>query len=73
MSLINYEIILDLNCSENWSEIVATNAANQSVTCLITDTKLYIPVVTLSTPDNAKQLEQLKSGFKRAINWNRYE
>ena len=35
-----------------------------------TDTKLYVPVVTLST--NVKLLEQLKSGFKRTINWNRY-
>ena len=33
-----------------------------------TDTKLYVPVVTLSTEDNTKLLEQLKSGFKRTIN-----
>ena len=39
----------------------------------ITDTKLYVLVVTLSTQDNAKLLEQLKSGFKRTINWNKYE
>ena len=39
----------------------------------ITDTKLYVPVVTLSTQDNAKLLQQLKSGFKRTINWNEYE
>ena len=39
----------------------------------ITDTKLYVPVVTLSTQDNAKLLEQLKSGFKRTINWNKYQ
>ena len=37
-----------------------------------TDTKLYDPVVTLSTQDNTKLL-QLKSGFKRTINWNRYQ
>ena len=36
-------------------------------------TKFYVPVVTLSTQDNAKLLEQLKSGFKRAINWNKYQ
>ena len=35
--------------------------------------KLYVPVVTLSTQDNAKLLQQLKSGFKRTINWNRYQ
>ena len=39
----------------------------------ITDTKRYVPVVTLSTQDNAKLLQQLKSGFKRTINWNKYQ
>ena len=38
----------------------------------ISDTKLYVPVVTLSQQDNAKLLEQLQSGFKRVINWNKY-
>ena len=37
----------------------------------ITDTKLYVPVVTLSTQDNAKLLQQLKSGFKRTFNWKK--
>ena len=41
-------------------------------TFAITDTTLYVPVVTLSTQDNAKLLEQLNSGFKRVINWNKY-
>ena len=36
------------------------------------DTKLYVPVVTLSTKDDNKFLEQLKSGFKRTIKWNKY-
>ena len=39
----------------------------------ITDTKLYVPVVILSTQDKVKLLQQLKSGFKRTINWNRFE
>ena len=39
----------------------------------ITDTKLYVPVVILSTQDNAKLLQQLKSCFKRTINWNKYQ
>ena len=34
----------------------------------MTETKLYVPVVTLSTQDNAKLLQQLKSGFKITIN-----
>ena len=44
-----------------------TNATFQ-----ITDTKLYVPVVTLSTKDDNNFLEQLKSGFKRTIKWNKY-
>ena len=39
----------------------------------ITETNLYVPVVTLLAQDNAKLLQQLKSGFKRTINWNKYE
>ena len=39
----------------------------------ITDTKLYGPVVTLPANDNAKLLQKLKSGFKRTINWNKYQ
>ena len=47
--------------------------ASQEPTFPITDSKHYVPVVTLSTQDNAKPLEQLKSGFKRTINWSKYE
>ena len=46
---------------------------NQAKTLAITDTKLHVPVVTLSTQDNAKLLQQLKSGFKRTIKWNKYQ
>ena len=38
----------------------------------ITDTKLYVTVVTLSTQENIKFLKQLESGFKRIVNWNKY-
>ena len=38
----------------------------------ITETKLYVPVATLSTKDDNNFLEQLKSGFKRTIKWNKY-
>ena len=72
MSLIHCVINLDLNWSEN-CVIVATNVAAQATTFPITDTKLYVPVVTLSTQDNSKLLKQLKSGFKRTINWNKYQ
>ena len=52
--------------------IIYTDAANQVPTFRITETNLYVPVVTLSTQDHAKLLPQLKSGFKRTISWNKY-
>ena len=64
MSLINCEVNLILTWSRN-CVIVPSNEADQNATFPITDTKLYVPVVTLSTKDNAKLLQQLKSGFKR--------
>ena len=45
----------------------------EAATFAVTDTKFCVPVVNLSTQDNAKLLEQLKSGFKRITNWNVYE
>ena len=39
----------------------------------MTDKKLYVPVVTLSNQDNVKLLKQLQLGFKRTINWNKYQ
>ena len=39
----------------------------------IADTKIYVPVVMLSIQDNAKLLQKLKPGFKRKINWNKYQ
>ena len=45
-----------------------TDVADQGATFSITDTKLYVLVVTLSTQDNAKLLEKLKTGFKGTIN-----
>ena len=39
----------------------------------IKDTKLYVPVVPLSTENDKKLLKQLKSGFKRTIKWNKYK
>ena len=41
-------------------------------TIKITDTKLHVPVVTLSTENDDKHLEQLRTGFKRTIKWNKY-
>ena len=51
---------------------ISTNIANQNPTFTITETTLYVPVVTLSTQDNSKLLPQLKFDFKRTISWNKY-
>ena len=66
MPLINCEINLILTWS---ARCFITNAsiAGQEPIFTVTDTKLYVPAVTLSTQDNAKLLQQLKSGFKRTI------
>ena len=71
MPLINCEV----NRILTWSStcfLIATNILNQNATFAITNTNLYVPVVTLSTQENTKFLQQLKSGFKRVINWSKY-
>ena len=69
--LINCEVNLTLTWSAKYV-IVSTNVANQGATFTITEAKLYVPAVTLSTEDNTKLLPQLKSGFKRKTNWTKY-
>ena len=49
--------------------LIAGAAANRVPKFKVTDTKPYVPVVTLSTQDNVKLLKQLESGLKRTINW----
>ena len=71
MPLINCEVNFILTWSSNYV-LIATWVQNQNATFAITDTKLYVSVVTLSTQENTKFLQQLKSGFKRVINWNKY-
>ena len=71
MPWINCEINLILSWSANC--VISNAAANQATAFAITDTKLYVLVVTLSIDDNAKLLEQLKSAFKHTVNWNKYE
>ena len=68
MSLINCEVNLILTWS---STCVITNSIGAG-RFAITDARLYVPVVTLSTQENTKLLQQLKSGFKRVIDWNKY-
>ena len=88
MPLTNCEINLILTWSENcvltskatkdavpaqggYPEVSRINNPTNTI-FKITDTKLYVPVVTLSTKDDNNFLEQLKSGFKRTIKWNKY-
>ena len=71
MPLINCEINFILTWSAN-CVIVSTEIANEGAIFAITETKLYVSVVTLSTPDNMKLLQKLTSDFKRAINWDKY-
>ena len=71
MSLINCETELVLTWSRN-CVIIYTNVNNEALTFTITETNIYVPIVTLSIQDNAKLLPQLKSGFKRTTSWNKY-
>ena len=64
MPLINCEVNLILT----WSSTCVITDSNGAGTFAMTDTKLYVPVVTLST----QELQLFKSGFKRVINWNKY-
>ena len=83
--LINCEIELILTWSNNCvlADMTVRAAGNSNdpppivaptgLGFQITDTKLYVPLVTLSTEDDKKLLEQLKPGFKKAIKWNKYQ
>ena len=69
MPLKNCEVELILTWSKN---CVITDSTGEGK-FKITEAKLYVPVVTLSTEDNAKLLQQLKYNFKRQVSWNKYE
>ena len=80
--LINCEVELILTWSKNYvladmteRQAEGDNLANVAPTALefeITDTKLYVPVVTLPKENDTKLLEHLKAGFKTTIKWNKY-
>ena len=69
MLLIDCEVNLLLTWSS--ARVITNSIGTGRLT--ITDTKLYVSVVIFSTNDNAKLLEQLKTGFKRTINWTKYQ
>ena len=71
MPFINCEVGFKLTWSKKGD--IAPNTANQETKFAITDTKLYVPTVTLSTQDKVKLPQQLKLGFKLTINWNKYQ
>ena len=66
-------ITCEINLILTWSEKCVLSNDTKATTFAITDTKFYVLVVTPSTQDNAKLLQQLKSGFKRTINWNKFQ
>ena len=68
MPLINCEINLILT----WSSTCVITKSTDAGRFVIIDTKLYAPLIILSTQENAKLLQQLKNGFKRIVNWNKY-
>ena len=80
--LINCEDKLNLTWSKNCVLVAMAerDAENDNPTIVaptelefkITNTKLYVPVVTLSKRNDIKLLEQLKAGFKKTIKWNKY-
>ena len=69
ISLINCKTNLVLTQSDKF---ILSNDT-EVTTFAITDTTVYVPVVTLPTQDNAKLFKQLESGFKRRINQNKYD
>ena len=69
MPLINCKVELSLK----WYENCILSSAGTAVTFAITDTKLYVPIVTLKTEDNTKLSKLLSEGFKRPIYWNKYK
>ena len=68
MPLINCKMEISLKWIENCVWTTATTA-----TFKITDVKLYVPIVTLSSEDNVKLSKLLSEGFKRPIYWNEYK
>ena len=69
MPLIDCKINLILT----WPSTSIIASSTGAGILVITDTTSYVQVVTILTQDNVKLLDQLRSGFKRTINWNKYQ
>ena len=72
MPLVNCKIDLELTWHKDCMISSADAAAGQVVSFMITNTKLHVPIATLSTTDNNNLTKQLNDGFKRSIYWNQY-
>ena len=68
MPLINCKVELSLK----WYKNCILSSAETAATFAITDTKLYVSVVTLKIEDNAKSSKLLGEGFKRSVYLNKY-
>ena len=73
--MVNCEVELILIWSKNCvlADMTAADNPPTKLEFQITDTKLYVQVVTLSKQNDKKLLQQLKSGFKRTVKWNKYK
>ena len=69
MLLINYKIHLEFN----WIEDCILSSAGDSAKFKITDARLHVPIVTISTKDNVNLTKKLSDGFKRSLYWNNYQ
>ena len=70
-SLFNCEVQVDLFWKKDFVLMGHHNNIT-GVNFVITSTKLYLPIVTLSIKENNKFLENIKQEFKIAIYWNKY-
>ena len=65
--------MIQVELSLTWYENCILSSAGTAATFAITDSKLYVPVVTLKTEDNVKLSKLLNEGFKRLVYWNKHK
>ena len=73
MKIIRNAINCKVKLSLTWDPNCVLSNLVQASTFTITDAKFYVPVVTLSTKDNAKLSKLLSEGFKTPVYWNKYK
>ena len=65
--------MIQVELSLTWYENCILSSEGTAATFAITDSKLYVPVVTLKTEDNVKLSKLLNEGFKRLVYWNKHK